>query len=354
MGVRHLSFQVQAAFLLTILCRSVTNDAGIALRANGDILDLAANGLFQIFHIAAGSFRQVLVLAHGGDIAVPARQLDDNRLCIVQSLAGREAVGHSAVSQLVLGNNGNFFHIIQNVKQGQGQLIDASGNVLGAIDYSAGTLHFMPDGTAPLPKPTYAWVTVGTKWVGNQQIAVQRWTMTGIQYHNTAYTFPDGEGGWVDVTYRNNNSAQAQNATLTAQALRIDVTPGFSEAILEGSMRFTLGGSTYVDRQGLLYRDPDPATGAGIQAGTIDYSNGLAVLADPDAVLIWFAIIVVVVTEISLITPPIGMNVFVLRSVLPDVTLGTIFRGVFVFWVADIFRLALIIGVPALSLWLVT
>ncbi|WP_429147941.1 curculin (mannose-binding) lectin protein [Aeromonas rivipollensis] len=163
---------------------------------------------------------------------------------------------------------------------GQGQLIDASGNVLGAINYSAGTLHFMPDGTAPLPKPTYAWVTVGTRWEGNNQIAVQRWTMTGIQYHNTAYTFPDGEGGWVDVTYRNNNSAQAQNATLTAQALRIDVTPGFAEAILEGSMRFTLGGSTYVDRQGLLYRNPDPETGAGIQAGTIDYSNGLAVLAD--------------------------------------------------------------------------
>lgn len=163
---------------------------------------------------------------------------------------------------------------------GQGKLIDASGNELGAINYAAGTLHFMPDGQAPLPKPTYAWVTVGTRWEGNQQLAVQRWTMTGIQYHNTAYTFPDGENGWVEVTYRNNNSAQAQNATLTAQALRIDVTPGFAEAILEGSMRFTLGGSTYVDRQGLLYRNPDPETGAGIQAGTIDYSNGLAVLAD--------------------------------------------------------------------------
>lgn len=163
---------------------------------------------------------------------------------------------------------------------GQGKLIDASGNELGAINYTAGTLHFMPDGQAPLPKPTYAWVTVGTRWEGSNQIAVQRWTMTGIQYHNTAYTFPDGENGWVEVTYRNNNSAQAQNATLTAQALRIDVTPGFAEAILEGSMRFTLGGSTYVDRQGLLYRNPDPETGAGIQAGTIDYSNGLAVLAD--------------------------------------------------------------------------
>ncbi|MGY3892943.1 curculin (mannose-binding) lectin protein [Aeromonas enterica] len=163
---------------------------------------------------------------------------------------------------------------------GLGNLLDASGMVLGAIDYTAGTLHFMPDGSAPLPKPTYAWVTVGTRWEGNQQLAVQRWTMTGIQYHTTAYTFPDGEQGWVEVTYRNNNSAQAQNATLTAQALRIDVTPGFAEAILEGSMRFTLGGSTYVDRQGLLYRNPDPETGAGIQAGTIDYSNGLAVLAD--------------------------------------------------------------------------
>ncbi|MFD1881589.1 TRAP transporter large permease [Paracoccus pacificus] len=80
---------------------------------------------------------------------------------------------------------------------------------------------------------------------------------------------------------------------------------------------------------------------------------GLTVLADPEAVLIWFAIIVVVVTEISLITPPIGMNVFVLRSVLPDVTLKTIFSGVYIFWFADIIRLLLIIFVPMLSLWLV-
>ena len=80
---------------------------------------------------------------------------------------------------------------------------------------------------------------------------------------------------------------------------------------------------------------------------------GVEILADPDALVIWFAIIVVVVTEISLITPPIGMNVFVLRSVLPDVSLGTIFSGVYVFWVADIIRLALIIALPILSLYLV-
>jgi len=75
-------------------------------------------------------------------------------------------------------------------------------------------------------------------------------------------------------------------------------------------------------------------------------------LIEPDLVLIWFGIVVVVITEISLITPPVGLNVFVLRGVQRDVTLGTIFRGVTPFWVADIFRLLLLIFVPAFSLWL--
>jgi tripartite ATP-independent transporter DctM subunit len=80
---------------------------------------------------------------------------------------------------------------------------------------------------------------------------------------------------------------------------------------------------------------------------------GLEILEDPELVLIWFAVIVVVVTEISLISPPVGMNVFVLRNVLPDVELGTIFKGVLPFWLADIARLILLIAVPYFSLWLV-
>ncbi|MCB1436359.1 MAG: TRAP transporter large permease [Rhodobiaceae bacterium] len=62
--------------------------------------------------------------------------------------------------------------------------------------------------------------------------------------------------------------------------------------------------------------------------------------------LIWFGIVVVVVTEISLITPPVGLNVFVLRGVLGDVSTGTIFRGVTPFWIFDIFRLALLVLFP--------
>ncbi|MCC6211541.1 MAG: TRAP transporter large permease [Burkholderiales bacterium] len=68
--------------------------------------------------------------------------------------------------------------------------------------------------------------------------------------------------------------------------------------------------------------------------------------------LVWFGIIVVCVVEISLITPPVGLNVFVLRTVIPDVPLATIFRGVTPFIFADIVRLAILIAFPALTLFL--
>ncbi|MGO3741684.1 TRAP transporter large permease [Kerstersia sp.] len=75
-------------------------------------------------------------------------------------------------------------------------------------------------------------------------------------------------------------------------------------------------------------------------------------MMDPGMVLIWFGIVVVVVTEISLITPPVGMNVFVIRAVIPELSLGTIYRGVTPFWIADIVRLAILIFLPAITLWL--
>ena len=68
--------------------------------------------------------------------------------------------------------------------------------------------------------------------------------------------------------------------------------------------------------------------------------------------LVWFGIVVVVVIEISLITPPIGLNVFVLNAVLPDVPLTSIFRGVLPFIAADIVRIMLIVLIPGLSLFL--
>jgi TRAP-type C4-dicarboxylate transport system permease large subunit len=68
--------------------------------------------------------------------------------------------------------------------------------------------------------------------------------------------------------------------------------------------------------------------------------------------LIWFGIVVVTVAEIGLITPPIGMNLFVVQATARDVTQGTVVRGIFPFILADILRLALLVAFPALVLWL--
>ena len=67
---------------------------------------------------------------------------------------------------------------------------------------------------------------------------------------------------------------------------------------------------------------------------------------------IWFGILVVVVSEISLISPPVGMNIFVLNTVLPEVSTATIFRGVTPFWMIDLVRLTLLVMFPQLSLFL--
>ena len=84
----------------------------------------------------------------------------------------------------------------------------------------------------------------------------------------------------------------------------------------------------------------------------LDLGGYSEALMDPELALIWFGIIVVVITEISLITPPVGLNVFVLKSMLDDVKLSTIFRGVTPFWMVDIVRLMTLILLPGLVLWL--
>ncbi len=68
--------------------------------------------------------------------------------------------------------------------------------------------------------------------------------------------------------------------------------------------------------------------------------------------LVWFGIVVVMVVEISLITPPIGLNVFVLKSMLPDVPLSAIFRGIIPFFIADITRLLLVVFFPPIAIYL--
>lgn len=67
---------------------------------------------------------------------------------------------------------------------------------------------------------------------------------------------------------------------------------------------------------------------------------------------IWFGILVVRTTEMGLITPPVGLNVFIIKGVARDVPIGTIFRGIFPFLFADLCQVVLLIAIPQLSLFL--
>jgi len=67
---------------------------------------------------------------------------------------------------------------------------------------------------------------------------------------------------------------------------------------------------------------------------------------------IWFGVIVVVTVELGLIHPPVGMNIFVIKSVVEDVKISTIFYGVLPFIITDIIRLIILIAFPMIALWL--
>jgi C4-dicarboxylate transporter, DctM subunit len=69
---------------------------------------------------------------------------------------------------------------------------------------------------------------------------------------------------------------------------------------------------------------------------------------------IWFGVIIVMTVELGLIHPPVGMNVFVIKSVVKDVKFSTIFVGVLPFIVTDLIRLVILIAFPIIALYLPT
>ncbi len=67
---------------------------------------------------------------------------------------------------------------------------------------------------------------------------------------------------------------------------------------------------------------------------------------------IWFGVLIVMTVELGLIHPPVGMNIFVIKSVVEDVKISTIFYGVLPFIITDICRLAILIAFPIIALYL--
>jgi TRAP-type C4-dicarboxylate transport system permease large subunit len=72
---------------------------------------------------------------------------------------------------------------------------------------------------------------------------------------------------------------------------------------------------------------------------------------DPESKAIWFGILALMVVEIGLITPPVGMNVFIISSMTKDVPMKDIFRYIMPFLASDLLRILLIVFVPSVVLF---
>ena len=83
---------------------------------------------------------------------------------------------------------------------------------------------------------------------------------------------------------------------------------------------------------------------------TIPVVIPIAIALDWD--LIWFGIIVVIVLEMGMISPPVGINVFIVKSIAPDVPMGKIFKGIWPFWFAMAAMIGLLILFPQIALFL--
>ena len=68
--------------------------------------------------------------------------------------------------------------------------------------------------------------------------------------------------------------------------------------------------------------------------------------------LIWFGVLMVIVLEMALISPPVGVNVFVVRGISGDISLNTIFRGIVPFWFAMLVCVLMVFLMPEIALFL--
>ena len=160
-----------------------------------------------------------------------------------------------------------------------GRLINGAGQQQGTINYSSRTMSITPSTTLEaierekIMRPYY-----GTHNTSQEAIEAGLLGMT-IKYENTSetYTLSLNEVATavtVSVSYRDSSAAASWSDIVIGSVLKTDLTEGFAEQILAGSVRFTLADSTYVDKLGSLYRNPSVTTGVGTVSGQIHYGNG--------------------------------------------------------------------------------
>lgn len=153
----------------------------------------------------------------------------------------------------------------------------------GSVNYKTREISINPDYEVSVPTPVWAVKSIGTSPqidTGLGSSPVNRYQLSGWKYIKTLASMPLDASAYLLARWRTVAGGTAANEKFTAGDVEFDITPSFAENIVAGSVRFSLGNRTYVDRLGSLYHSIDPATGAGVAAGQIQYQSGVARLDD--------------------------------------------------------------------------
>ncbi len=133
----------------------------------------------------------------------------------------------------------------------------------GTIDYANGTIEMEPAAFAAVPIAAY----------GSGSATLLAW-----MYYLLYAALPTDGSGYIIVRYRSSGAENTATETVSTTNLAIDLTDQYAEAIISGSVRFRLGGKTYIDRLGSLYCDVDASNGSGTLAGSVSYASGEAII----------------------------------------------------------------------------
>ncbi|WP_180062092.1 hypothetical protein [Acinetobacter sp. YH12120] len=92
--------------------------------------------------------------------------------------------------------------------------------------------------------------------------------------NGTTHVFRAYNETTINVKYRDDSGVNSSTTVAVADKLRLDLSSGYDEQILTGSARFRVGADTFLDRDGILYRNVDPSNNSGIASGLIQYGTG--------------------------------------------------------------------------------
>lgn len=172
----------------------------------------------------------------------------------------------------------------QLTDNGIGQLVDAAGVIKAgsSVNYATGEITFNPDYTVNTPTLSYSDFSQGlparlvdpTTGYFSAQAQFGLWPES---CGNTSQSIGFADGSAVVLQYKPAAASDgARQQSFPAPPVRVRLTRGTTNTIVPRSVLFTLGGDRYVDRSGRLVRNPNPTTGAGPDAGTINYQTGEA------------------------------------------------------------------------------